>query len=48
MTKQKMGQGQNKKLKADQARDKTETLGPEEKREVARRQGSSKKGDGKP
>jgi hypothetical protein len=43
----KMGAGQNKKLKADFGRDKQESLGPEEKRELARRQGSSKKRQGK-
>jgi hypothetical protein len=42
-TKNRMGQGQNRKLKADYGRDKTEERSPEEKREVARRQGSSKK-----
>jgi hypothetical protein len=39
----KLGAGQNKKLKADAGRDKTADLGPEERRELARRQGSSKK-----
>jgi hypothetical protein len=39
----KLGAGQNKKLKADFGRDKNANLGPEEKRELARRQGSSKK-----
>lgn len=43
MTNKKMGPGQNRKLKADHARDKTDDRTPEEKREVARRQGSSKK-----
>ena len=43
----KLGAGQNKKLKADAGRDKNESLGPEEKRELARRQGSSKKRQGK-
>ena len=42
MTNKKMGQGQNRKLKADYGRDKTEKQSPEEKREIARRQGSSK------
>ena len=43
MANKKMGQGQNRKLKADYARDKTEKPSQEEKREIARRQGSSKK-----
>jgi hypothetical protein len=43
MTNKKMGHGQNRQLRADFGRDKTEKQGPEEKREVARRQGSSKK-----
>jgi hypothetical protein len=38
-----MGEGQNLKLKADYGRDKSYNPGPEEKREVSRRQGSSKK-----
>lgn len=46
MTNKRMGQGQNRKLKADEGRDKTEDRGPEEKREVARRQGSSKQTKG--
>jgi hypothetical protein len=44
----KLGQGQTKKLKANVGRDKEESLGPEEKRELARRQGPSKKTNSKP
>jgi hypothetical protein len=43
----KLGAGQHKKLKADAGRDKNESLGEQEKRELARRQGSSKKRRGK-
>lgn len=43
MANKRMGQGQNRKLKADYGRDKTDNPSPEEKREVARRQGSAKK-----
>src|SRR4051812_21961675 len=43
MAKNRMGQGENRKLKADYGRDKTASPTPEERREVARRQGSSKK-----
>jgi hypothetical protein len=43
MTNKRMGEGQNRKLKGDYARDKTTQQSPEEKREVARRQGSAKK-----
>jgi len=42
MSKQKMGKGESRKLKADYARDKTDSQSQEEKREVARRKGSSK------
>jgi hypothetical protein len=43
----KLGARQNKLLKADAGRDKNDSLGEHEKRELARRQGSSKKRRGK-
>jgi hypothetical protein len=43
MSKSRMGQGQHRKLKADYGRDKTSMAAPEERRELARRQGSSKR-----
>jgi hypothetical protein len=43
MANKNLAQGQNRQLKSDYARDKNANPSPEEKREVARRQGSSKK-----
>jgi len=43
MANKRMGLGQNQKLRTDYGRDKTANPSPEEKREVTRRQGSSKK-----
>jgi len=43
MTNKRMGLGQNRKLKADYGRDKIGNPSPEEKHEISRRQGSSKK-----
>jgi len=43
MTNKRMGLGQNRKFKADYGRDKTANPSPEEKYQVSRRQGSSKK-----
>jgi hypothetical protein len=43
MANKRMGEGQNLKLKADYGRDKTANPSPEEKHEISRRQGSSKK-----
>lgn len=42
MSKSKMGLGQARKMKADFARDKSDSRSPAEKREVAKRKGSSK------
>jgi hypothetical protein len=43
MANKKLGEGQNRQLKAEFARDKTANPTAAEKREVAKRQGSTKK-----
>lgn len=43
MANKKLGKGQNRQLKADYGRDRASGASPQERREIARRQGSSKK-----